>query len=191
MSQVPEESFTLVRYRNTFRNLRQFEHITVLGSDANGTHFQWDDSRGERHFGVISDLTPSNHRHISAASTAGATLTTDSDNTTWENVATITYTPPTRVGNQFIQVIVYGRGENRDGVNDARFRLMRDTTILDAPPFDVIKSTSIMLNTVELIISGTTARVYAVQANAPGAGKTVDVAVRFTVFDQLWGRMVS
>ena len=53
---MPEESFTQAQYRNTFKNLRQFEHVTVLGSDSSGTHFQWDDSRGERHFGVISDL---------------------------------------------------------------------------------------------------------------------------------------
>ena len=57
MSQVPEESFTQASYRNTFRSRFEFEHVTVLGSDANGTHFQWDDARGERHFGVISDLT--------------------------------------------------------------------------------------------------------------------------------------
>jgi len=31
--------------------------VTVLGTDSSGTHFYWDDSRGERHFGVISDLT--------------------------------------------------------------------------------------------------------------------------------------
>ena len=57
MSQVPEESFTQAQYRNTFKKRFEFLAITVLGSDANGTHFQWDDARGERHFGVISDLT--------------------------------------------------------------------------------------------------------------------------------------
>src|SRR3972149_5333542 len=56
MSQVPEESFTLAAYRNTFKKRFEFTNVTVLGSDANGTHFQWDDARGERHFGVISDL---------------------------------------------------------------------------------------------------------------------------------------
>ena len=56
MSQVPEASYTQAAFRNTFRERYKFTNVTVLGSDANGTHFQWDDARGERHFGVISDL---------------------------------------------------------------------------------------------------------------------------------------
>ena len=56
MSQVPEETYTLAEYRNVFKKRFEFTNVTVLGSDANGTHFQWDDARGERHFGVISDL---------------------------------------------------------------------------------------------------------------------------------------
>ena len=56
MSQVPEETYTLAQYRNAFKKRFEFTNVTVLGWDANGTHFQWDDARGERHFGVISDL---------------------------------------------------------------------------------------------------------------------------------------
>ena len=56
MSQVPEEPYTLAEYRNAFKKRFEFTNVTVLGSDANGTHFQWDDARGERHFGVLSDL---------------------------------------------------------------------------------------------------------------------------------------
>ena len=57
MSQVPEESYTQAQFRQTFKNNRQFVNLLVLGSDSSGTHVSWEDSRGERHFGVISDLT--------------------------------------------------------------------------------------------------------------------------------------
>ena len=56
MSQVPEESYTQAQFRQTFKNNRQFVNLLVLGSDSSGTHVSWEDSRGERHFGVISDL---------------------------------------------------------------------------------------------------------------------------------------
>ena len=56
MSQVPEESYTQAQFRNTFKSRYEFTNVTILGSDSSGTHFYWDDARGERHFGVISDL---------------------------------------------------------------------------------------------------------------------------------------
>ena len=72
MSQVPEEAFTQAQYRNTFKKRFEFTNVTVLGSDANGTHFQWDDARGERHFGVISDLIGF---HIVRAGSQAITIT--------------------------------------------------------------------------------------------------------------------
>jgi len=56
VSQVPEESYTYAQFRQTFKKRFEFERPTIIASDGDGTHFFWDDARGERHFGVISDL---------------------------------------------------------------------------------------------------------------------------------------
>ena len=75
MSQVPEESYTQAQFRQTFKNNRQFVNLLVLGSDSSGTHVSWEDSRGERHFGVISDLTAVIVRRGSGEVTIGANAT--------------------------------------------------------------------------------------------------------------------
>src|SRR3972149_6900983 len=131
MSQVPEEAFTLAQYRNTFRERYKFTNVTVLGSDANGTHFFYDDALGERHFGVISDLVgfkivQAGQESITIA--AGATLQSDTVNITplpdataanWNVFATIQRT----VAGILQHSIVYADLLDSDG--DSRFDQMR------------------------------------------------------------------
>ena len=57
-----EKSFTYAEFRDAFTrkwNLYQGRKVdtpVIIGGDSNGTHFFWEDERGDRHYGVISDL---------------------------------------------------------------------------------------------------------------------------------------
>src|SRR5207245_5686791 len=59
-----EQSFTYAEFRDAFTrkwNLYQGRKVdtpVIIGADGNGTHFFWEDERGDRHYGVISDLSP-------------------------------------------------------------------------------------------------------------------------------------
>ena len=91
---MPEESYTQAQFRNTFKKRYEFVNVTVLGADSSGTHFYWDDSRGERHFGVISDLTAPQHRHTPAS--ALQSLNQSQTNVTADTVVySIAFTPET------------------------------------------------------------------------------------------------
>ena len=123
MSQVPEESFTQAQYRNVFKKRFEFTNVTVLGSDANGTHFQWDDARGERHFGVISDLL-GQHRHtpasaLSSINQSQANVTADTQ------VNSISFTPETApyTFRMLWQFVFLGTDNDLDGVISQGFTL--------------------------------------------------------------------
>lgn len=86
---VREDSYTQAQFRQAFVRRHQLHrgkrvgNITILGSDSSGTHFFWEDELGDRHFGVISDLTGF---HIVRADSTSVTIASlQSSNTT--NVA--------------------------------------------------------------------------------------------------------
>ena len=92
MSQVEEQSYTQLQFRNAMRDRQNFRNLTVYGADADGTHFYYENAVGDRRFGLISDLT--SFKIVAAGS---ATLTIPAGSLSGSGVTVYTG-PPTATG---------------------------------------------------------------------------------------------